>query len=82
MRALVEAGADVNRAEAQHGCTPVYVSSVMGKMDVLKALIKGGADLDKPETQHGRTPLYTAVVKGNVDVVKVRAGRTVRDRMQ
>ena len=46
MRALIEAGADVNKA-MDDGATPLYVAAQEGHEAVVRALIEAGADVNK-----------------------------------
>ncbi|EAY12426.1 hypothetical protein TVAG_445380 [Trichomonas vaginalis G3] len=56
-------------SEFTYGCTPLYVASVAGKLDIVKYLISIGVDKDS-KVKHGRTPIMAASDKGNLDVVK------------
>ena len=44
MRALIEAGADINKAR-DNGVTPLYIAAQEGLEVVLRALIELGADV-------------------------------------
>ena len=46
VRALIEAGADVNKA-SDDGTTPLYVSTQEGHDAVVRVLIVAGADINK-----------------------------------
>ena len=59
MRALSEAGADVNKAK-ENGVTPLFKAVEKGYKSVVETLIEAGADLNK--TSHdGRTPMSCAM---------------------
>ena len=47
--ALINAGADVNKANENYGCTPLHYAIMRKKKDVVKALIERGADLYIPD---------------------------------
>ena len=55
MRALFEAGADVNKA-ADDGETPLYVAAEVGHDAIVQVLIQAGADINMA-TDDGSTPL-------------------------
>jgi ankyrin repeat protein len=57
-KALIAAGADVNRADA-HGWSPLNLACLGGTLDLLELLLKAGVDTDKT-TGDGRSPLYVA----------------------
>ena len=61
VKALIEAGADVNKAR-DDGWTPLYTAASNGHEAVVKALIEAGADVNKADND-GKTPLYMAAVK-------------------
>ena len=46
MRALIEAGADVNKAR-DNGVTPLFIAAHKGHEAVVRALIEAGADVNK-----------------------------------
>ena len=58
-RALIEAGADVNKA-MDNGATPLYMAAQIGHEAVVRALIEFGADVNKAR-DNGRTPLSVSV---------------------
>ena len=68
MRALIEAGADVNKA-TDVGATPLYIAAQNGHEAVVRALIELGADINKAKDD-GWTPLFIAAEKGHETVVR------------
>jgi cytohesin len=54
-RALIQAGADVNRA-ANNGATPLYFAAQNGHEAVVLALIQAGGDVNKA-ADNSATPL-------------------------
>ena len=54
VKALIEAGADVNKA-ADDGETPLYTAASNGHEAVVTALIEAGADVNKADNG-GKTP--------------------------
>ena len=61
VKALIEAGADVNKA-ANDGRRRCTWAAANGHEAVVKALIEAGADVNKANDD-GRTPLYMAARK-------------------
>ena len=70
VRALMDAGADVNEASTEwpYG-TPLYRAAREGHEAVVKALIEAGADVNKADDD-GKTPLYCAASNGHEAVVR------------
>jgi ankyrin repeat protein len=63
VRALLEAGADVNKhATGGHGDTPLTWASYWGYVEVVRALLEAGADVNKRDGR-GRSPLYCALTE-------------------
>ena len=79
VRALIEAGADINKAD-DDGWTPLYVASENGHTAVVRALIKTGANVNKA-VNDGSTPLYIAAEQGHEAVVRslIEAGVDVNN---
>ena len=69
VRALLEAGANVNAA-GRGGSTPLYWAARNGHKAVVKALLLAGADVNAA-TKRGKTPLHRAASKGHETVVMV-----------
>ena len=67
VRALIEAGADVNKAK-NNGVTPLYIAAQDGHEAVVRALIELGADVNKAKDT-GATPLYINAQEGHETVV-------------
>jgi cytohesin len=51
VRALIEMGADVNKAR-DNGGTPLITATQKGHEAVLRALIEAGADINKADDGH------------------------------
>ena len=64
----MEGGADINKAEDEDGCTPLYVASEYGHVEVARALVEGGADITKA-TNAGSTPLQIATDKKHSEII-------------
>ena len=79
MRALIEAGADVNQAR-DDGAKPLYIAAQQGHEAIVRALMELGADVNK-ETDNGATPLLIAAQKGFTAIVQI-IRHTVVVRMQ
>jgi ankyrin len=65
-RMLVEAGADVNKTEA-NAITPLVVAINNNKFPVARYIVDHGADLNAADW-YGRTPLWSAVETRNMDI--------------
>lgn len=72
VKALVEAGADVNAKNAWGSALHSAVRT--GNLEIVKYLIEHGAILDLPDNA-GITPLMWAAKMGKLDVVKLLVGR-------
>ena len=68
MRALIESGAEINKAR-DIGDTPLSMAAQNGHEAVVRALIELGADVNKAK-DNGVTPLYIATQKGHEAVVR------------
>ena len=74
VRALIEAGADVNKAiNNDIGVTPLHVAAHNGHETVVRALIEAGADVNQTSNECA-TPLYVAAHEGNETVVRALIG--------
>jgi ankyrin repeat protein len=69
VRALIELGADVNKA-TDDGWTPLAIAVQEGHEAVVWALIELGADVNKA-TEDGVTPLAIAVQEGHTAIVQI-----------
>ena len=67
VRALIEAGADVNLARGI-GATPLYIAAHNGQEAVVRALIELGADVNQA-SDDGTTPLCVAALEGHEAIV-------------
>lgn len=79
VKALVEAGADVNRSSSG-GWTAVMAAADNGHLEVLKYLVSKKADLNA-RTRQGRTPLMRASYHGKTEVAQylIAQGAKVND---
>ncbi len=64
--ALLQAGADVNEADA-NGNTALIVATRMGQADIVRRLLEAGAGVDHANNA-GLTALHMAVEAGNVEI--------------
>ena len=69
LRLLVEAGADVNKAD-NNGETSLWMASKEGNLEVVRLLLDAGANVDKADNK-GMTPLYVASYMGHLEVVRL-----------
>eukprot|EP00729_Bicosta_minor_P014622 gene14622-biopygen24147 len=69
VKLLLASNADVNQAETDTGCSPVWQAAQEGHVDVVQALVAGNADVNQATTDDGYTPVYMAAWYGHVDVV-------------
>ena len=51
-RALLEAGAAVNKVDKTHGKYPLHVAARNGHVEVTRALLEAGANIDQATTSH------------------------------
>ena len=72
MRALIESGADVNKA-GDGDATPLYAAAQKGHEAVARALIELGVDVNKARDD-GVTPLSIAVQQGHTAIVQILKG--------
>ena len=71
MRALIEAGADINKA-TDNGVTPLYIGAGMGHETVVQALLGAGANVNKTDIGGTpTTPVYIAAVMGHEAIVQI-----------
>jgi ankyrin repeat protein len=70
VKALCEAGADVNQAAALDGSTPLFMASQMGHSSVVEVLLAWGADINQANTVDGCTPILIASRFGYSVIVK------------
>ena len=68
VKVLVQAGAELDRASADTGATPLAAAAQNGHLSIVKHLLKHGAEIDKKGVK-GATPLYVACEEGHTDVV-------------
>jgi ankyrin repeat protein len=82
VRALVEAGADVN-TEKDDGVTPLYIAARDGHDALVRALIEVGADVNKANDD-GVTPLYMAAYYGHEAVMRalIEAGADINKAIE
>eukprot|EP00731_Ephydatia_muelleri_P037997 Em0622g3a len=73
VKRLLGAGAKVNEAISDDGCSPLYAASCNGHLDVVKTLLEAGANINQVN-KNNTTPLYMASEKGHHDVVQTLLG--------
>jgi ankyrin repeat protein len=69
LRALLEAGADPDRAESD-GFTPLAWAVAGGSCESASMLLEAGADPNRADS-HGRTPLHRAADHGRLELVRL-----------
>ena len=69
VKALVDAGADVNVRQKTHQGTPLQYAANNGHLEVVQILLKGKAAVDAADSI-GRTPLMWAATSGKKDVAE------------
>ena len=74
VRALVQAGADVNAHGGVKQCTPLHMAARRGNVEVAEALLDCGADLEARDSL-GETPLRRAVNCGKAGVAALLVSR-------
>ncbi len=70
VKALLEAGADVNARSDVHDSTAVMLAAGNGHVDVVKVLLEAGADIEERD-RAGRTTLAFAAGLDDVEIVKI-----------
>lgn len=77
VEALLDAGANVNRAAAS-GVSPLALCAGQSNLAIVKRLIERGANVDAAD-ESGQTPLMWAAINGRVDVMQalIRSGADV-----
>ena len=71
MQALIEAGADINKAY-DDGVTPLLIAAHEGHVAMVRALIEVGADVNTAmDEREGVTPLYIAAHKDHAAIVQI-----------
>lgn len=68
VRALLEAGAEVNVKDATSGWTPLMMASGGGELEIAKVLLMNGADVDVKEFR-GYTALHLAFINGDEKMI-------------
>jgi truncated hemoglobin YjbI len=74
VRALVQAGANVNANDGVKRCTPLHMAARRGYARVAEALLECGANIEARDSL-GDTPLRRAVNCGRADVVRLLLSR-------
>jgi ankyrin repeat protein len=74
---LLDAGADINARDSDHGFTALTWAGVGGHADLVKVLLERGAD-PGVKGNEDKTVLRLAAEKGLKDVVEVLKGHGVR----
>ena len=67
-RLLIEAGADVNAANAL-GATPLWLAAINGSAPMVERLLESGGD-PNVSLKMGETPLMTAARSGDLQTVE------------
>jgi ankyrin repeat protein len=70
VKALCEAGADVNQAAMHDGSTPLFMACRMGHCSVVEALLAWGADVNRANTVDSCTPVLIASRFGYSAIVR------------
>ena len=70
VRALIEAGADVNIERDINRGTPLHIACFRGHLDIVRALIEAGADVNVASDTQNDTPLQIASFNGHIDLVR------------
>lgn len=80
VKALIENGADVNKAD-QTGMTPLIYAANYGRTESLQEILGAGADVNKKTSL--KSPLFYAVKAGSVQGVKLllNAGANIDDEI-
>jgi cytohesin len=80
IRALVEAGADVNESD-ESGVTPLFVAAYSGHAEAVAALLEMGADVHRWDSR-GEPLMHWAAEEGTPEVIRllVEAGADVNQR--
>eukprot|EP00003_Mantamonas_plastica_P002878 TRINITY_DN1229_c0_g2_i1.p1 TRINITY_DN1229_c0_g2~~TRINITY_DN1229_c0_g2_i1.p1 ORF type:complete len:171 (+),score=60.33 TRINITY_DN1229_c0_g2_i1:627-1139(+) len=75
---LIQAKADINKAEQNSGWTPMFAAAAEGHASCVELLIKAGADVDKMNRAQA-TPLWYASKQGHDVIVDmlIKAGANV-----
>ncbi|KAL5509612.1 hypothetical protein EMCRGX_G005006 [Ephydatia muelleri] len=73
VKRLLGAGAKVNEARSDDGCSPLYAASCNGHLGVVKTLLEAGANINQVN-KYNTTPLYVASEKGHHDIVQTLLG--------
>ena len=60
VKALIDAGADINQPSAGDHTTPLLIATINGRFDLAKSLLDGGAN-PNIASENGVTPLYAAL---------------------
>ena len=69
VRALIEAGTDLDVKEPSGGSSPLLTAATFGKTEIAKALIDAGADVNQ-RNNDGSTPLLTAAFMCRTEIVE------------
>ena len=70
VKALLESGADINKARTDTGTTPLYIACQNGHVSIVEALLGRGADVNQARTDDGSTPASIASQKGHTLILK------------
>ena len=70
VRALIEAGADIEAKTTDYGLTPLHLAALKDSSGGIRALLEGGANINA-RSGDGYTPLHDACYQSYVDCVEI-----------
>lgn len=81
LKALIDAGADVNKIDDTYGCTALHLAAREGRLEIVKMLRKAGARI-YAENKNKEPLVFAAVCSGSTNVLKflLDEGATTKSR--